>query len=108
MLVLNLASSDINLEAARIHAEGTQIANHSGKVTGCTTLFNANFADNVVKSRSGHHSDAAQLYKGPLKQMRKTISVDHRGNGPLHLLHVQNQLLLHRAEIWAGSHQYHH
>jgi hypothetical protein len=41
-------------QAAGILLENRNITNHSGKVTCCTTLFNAGFSDSSVEFRSGH------------------------------------------------------
>ena len=43
--------------------EGRELTNHSGKVTCCTTLFDDQFDDSIGRSRSGHTSDAVNVYK---------------------------------------------
>ena len=58
-------------EEAGIPTEGRNITNHSGKVTCATNLFMANFDDKMVRSRTGHTSDALQTYKRPSKDMEK-------------------------------------
>jgi hypothetical protein len=45
---------------AGIPLENRNITNHSGKVTCCTTLFNAGFSYSSVKFRSGHRSGAVE------------------------------------------------
>ena len=49
--------------------EGRELTNHSGKVTCYTTLFDDQFDDSIVRSRSGHTSDAVNVYK------RQTIGI---------------------------------
>ena len=55
---------------ANIDITGRNITGHSGKVTLCTRLFNAGFSEQVVKSKSGHRSNAVEAYKRPLFKMR--------------------------------------
>ena len=43
--------------------EGRNITNHSGKVTLCTILFNSGFDDKLIRQRSGHKSNAINVYK---------------------------------------------
>ena len=61
-------------DKAGISSEGRFISNHSGKVTLCTNLFNSQFSDQVVRSRSGHRSNAVEAYKRPLAVMTQSIS----------------------------------
>ena len=61
-------------QAAGIPLENRNITNHSGKVTCCTTLFNAGFSDSSVKSRSGHRSGAVETYKRPLEALHDSVS----------------------------------
>ena len=42
--------------------EGRNITNHSGKVTLCTILFNSGCDDILIRQRSGHRSDAINVY----------------------------------------------
>ena len=59
---------------ANINTTGRNITNHSGKVTCCTALYNAGFGDKAVMGRSGHRSNAVQLYKRESADMLKDIS----------------------------------
>ncbi|CAG2239147.1 unnamed protein product [Mytilus edulis] len=68
---IRLASSRL---AAGISTTDRNITNHSGKVTCCTTLFNAGFSDSTVKSRSGHRSTAVDTYKHPLETLQDNVS----------------------------------
>ncbi|VDI41015.1 Hypothetical predicted protein [Mytilus galloprovincialis] len=61
-------------KAAGISTTDRNITNHSGKVTCCTTLFNAGFSDSTVKSRSGHRSTAVDTYKRPLETLQDNVS----------------------------------
>ena len=61
-------------QAAGIPLENRNITNHSGKVTCCTTLFNAGFSDSSVKSRSGHRSGEVETYKRPLEALHDSVS----------------------------------
>ena len=61
-------------QAADIPLENRNSTNHSGKVTCCTTLFNAGFSDSSVKSRSGHRSGAVETYKRPLEGLHVSVS----------------------------------
>jgi hypothetical protein len=61
-------------QAAGIPLENRNITNHSGKVTCCTTLFNAGFSDSNVKSRSGHRSGEVETYKRPLEALHDCVS----------------------------------
>ena len=61
-------------QAADIHLENRNITNHSGKVTCCTTLFNAGFSDSSVKFRSGHRSGTVETYKRPLEALHDSVS----------------------------------
>ena len=54
--------------------EGRELTNHSGKVTCCTTLFDDQFDDSIVRSRSGHTSDAVNVYKRQTIGMKKKVS----------------------------------
>ena len=45
--------------------EGRNMKNHSGNVTLCTMLFNSGFDDILIRQRSGHRSDAINVYKPP-------------------------------------------
>ena len=51
-----------------------RITGHSGRVTMCTTLFNNGFSENSVRKRSGHRSNALDLYMREKVDMRKRIS----------------------------------
>ena len=57
-----------------INTNGRNIRNHSGKVTCCSALYNAGFGDKAVMGRSGHRSNAVQLYKQEYADMLKDIS----------------------------------
>ena len=59
---------------AGIDTGDRNITNHSGKVGCCTTLFNEGFDDKMVRSRSGHRSNALDIYKRPLKQIEQSVS----------------------------------
>jgi hypothetical protein len=61
-------------QAAGIPLENRNITNHSGKVTCCTTLFNAGFSDSSVTSRSGHRFGAVETYKRPLEALHDSVS----------------------------------
>ena len=61
-------------QAAGIPLENRNITNHSGKVTCCTTLFNARFSDSSVKSRSGHRYGAVETYKRPIEAFYDSVS----------------------------------
>lgn len=61
-------------QSAGIDTQDRRITNHSGKVTCCTTLFNAGYGDSVVKSRSGHRSTAVDSYKRPLEELQQNVS----------------------------------
>jgi hypothetical protein len=52
----------------------TGILQTTGKVTCCTTLFNAGFSDSSVKSRSVHRSGAVETYKRPLEALHDSAS----------------------------------
>ncbi|CAC5370180.1 unnamed protein product [Mytilus coruscus] len=73
---INTLSSKMKelFKAARISMTDRNISNHSGKVTCCTTLFNASFTDSTVKSRSGHRSSALDTNKRPLKALQANVS----------------------------------
>ena len=59
---------------AGINLEGKKLTNHSGKVTCCTSLFDDEFDDSVVRSRSGHTSTAVNLYKRQTVGIKKKVS----------------------------------
>ena len=61
-------------QAGGIPLDNRNITNHSGKVTCCTTLFNARFSDSSVKSRSGHSYGAVETYKPPLEALYDSVS----------------------------------
>ncbi|CAG2185696.1 unnamed protein product [Mytilus edulis] len=73
---INTLSSKMKelFKAAGISTTDRNITNHSGKVTCCTTLFNAGFSDSTVKSRSGHRSTAVDTYKRPLETLQDNVS----------------------------------
>lgn len=50
-------------EEAGNSLDGRIITNPSGRVTLCTTLYNSDFNDKAVASRSGHRSNAIQKYQ---------------------------------------------
>ena len=52
-----------------IDSSDRRIVNHSGRVSCCTRLYNAGFDD-----RSGHRSNAVQIYKRPCVEQQKAIS----------------------------------
>ena len=59
---------------ADINTTGRKITGHSGRVTMCTTLFNAGYQEKTVKARSGHRSAAVQTYMRENIEMRKSVS----------------------------------
>ena len=59
---------------AKIDTTGLKISEHSGRVTMCTTLFNEGFSEKSVKKRSGHRSNAVDLYMREKIVMRKRAS----------------------------------
>ena len=59
---------------ANINTGGRRITGHSGRVTMCTTLFNNGFSENSVRKRSGHRSNALDLYMREKVDMIKRIS----------------------------------
>ncbi|CAC5381632.1 unnamed protein product [Mytilus coruscus] len=73
---INTLSSKMEelFKAAGISMTDCNISNHSGKVTCCTTLFNAGFTDSTVKSRSGHRSLALDTYKRQLETLQENVS----------------------------------
>ena len=48
---------------AGIDISDKRITNHSARVTLCTALYNKNFTDKAVISRSKHRSNAVQAYQ---------------------------------------------
>ena len=48
---------------AGIDTSDRKITNHSARVTLCTTLYNKQFPDKAVVSRSKHRSNAVQAYQ---------------------------------------------
>jgi len=54
--------------------QGRRIANHSGRVTCCTRLYNDGFEEQSVAGHSGHRSNAIQLYKRPCLEPEKAES----------------------------------
>ncbi|XP_069138822.1 uncharacterized protein [Argopecten irradians] len=58
---------------ANINTTNRNISNHSGKVTCCTALYNAGLSDQAVMGRSGHRSNAVQVYQRESDDMIKTI-----------------------------------
>ncbi|XP_053399248.1 uncharacterized protein LOC123560554 [Mercenaria mercenaria] len=48
---------------AGIDTNDSKITNHSARVSLCTTLYNKNFADKALTSRSKHRSNAVQAYQ---------------------------------------------
>ena len=83
-------------QAADIPLENRNSTNHSGKVTCCTTLFNAGFSDSSVKSRSGHRSGAVETYKRPLEALH--VSVSHALQPPKPL--SQHVILIIQQPQW--------
>lgn len=65
---------------AGIDTTNRLITNHSGKVRCCTKLLNDGFSDKMVWSRSGHRSDAVNIYKQSLTELE--ISVSNSLNAP--------------------------
>jgi len=59
---------------AGIDSSDRRIVNHSGRVSCCTRLYNAGFDEQSVTDRSGHRSNAVQIYKRPCVQQQKAIS----------------------------------
>ena len=57
-----------------IFFEGRNITKHSGKVTLCTILFDSRFDDKLIRQRSGHRSDAINVFKPPSCNMLQTVS----------------------------------
>jgi len=51
-----------------------RIVNHSGHVTCCTRLYDDGFDEQSVTSRSGHRSNAVQIYKRPCLEQEKAVS----------------------------------
>ena len=61
--------------AAKINLEGRRFANHSGKVTCATRLYESgNFDEQTIISRTGHRSAAVQSYKRPSVSLMKSVS----------------------------------
>ena len=50
------------------------IVNHSECVRCCTWLYNAGFDEQSVTDRSGHRSNAVQIYKRPCVEQQKAVS----------------------------------
>ncbi|CAC5384744.1 unnamed protein product [Mytilus coruscus] len=73
---INILSSKMKelFKAASISMTDRNISNQSGKVTCCTTLFNAGFTDSTVKSWSGHRSSTLDMYKRPLEALQENVS----------------------------------
>jgi len=59
---------------AGINTGDRRIVNHSGRVTCCTRLYNAGFDEQSVTDRSGHRSNAVQIYKRPCVEQQKAVS----------------------------------
>lgn len=59
---------------AGIDYQGRNISNHSGKVTCCTRLYEANFDEQAITARSGHRSNAVRSYKRPSLDLQHAIS----------------------------------
>jgi len=57
-----------------IDTQGRRIVNHSGRVTCCIRLYNDGFDEQSVVGRSGHRSNAVQLYKRPCLEQEKAVS----------------------------------
>jgi len=57
----------------KIDIQNRNITNHAGKET-CTALYNAGFTDKSVMSRSGHRSNAVQIYQRESGEMLKNVS----------------------------------
>ena len=61
-------------QQAGIKIEDKNITGHSGKVTCCTRLYEADFDDQAITSRSGHRSSAVRAYKRPSSSLEQRIS----------------------------------
>ena len=61
-------------ELEKIPLEGRRITNHSGKVTMVTNLYNSGFGDNLIRERSGHRSNALDVYKRPSNALLHSVS----------------------------------
>jgi hypothetical protein len=59
---------------AGINTENRIIRNHSGKVTLCTKLYEKQFDEQSIMSRSGHRSTAVRDYKRPSEALKHSIS----------------------------------
>ncbi|XP_053390761.1 zinc finger MYM-type protein 2-like [Mercenaria mercenaria] len=59
---------------AGIDTSDRKISNHSARVTLCTTLYNKNFPDKAVMSRSKHKSSAVQSYQREQFEILNDIS----------------------------------
>jgi len=59
---------------AVINTSDRRIVNHSGRVTCCTRLYNAGFGEQSLTDRSGHRSNAVQIYKRPCVEQQKAVS----------------------------------
>ena len=60
-------------EAAGLSTD-KKITGHSGKVTCCTELSRHGFAPEDIKRRSGHRSNAVELYTRPTYEKEKKMS----------------------------------
>ena len=59
---------------AGVNMDERTITGHSGKVTCCTRLYEADLDDQAITSRSGHHSNAVRSYKRPSLALEQRIS----------------------------------
>ena len=61
-------------KAANIDTLGKKISGHSGRVSLCTSLYNADVQTSTVKKRSGHTSSCVELYMREDMNNRKKVS----------------------------------
>ena len=59
---------------AGVSMEDRNITGHSGKVTCCTRLYEAELDDQAITSRSGHRSNAVRAYKRSSPALEQKIS----------------------------------
>lgn len=60
--------------AANIDIQGRRFTNHSGKVTCATSLYEKEFDEQTIMSRTGHRSLAVRSYKRASSTMVKAVS----------------------------------
>ena len=68
------AKMKLMFHTAKIDYSDRKITGHSGKVTLCTRLHNANFAKEMIQMKSGHRSSAVLAYMRPGMEIRKRAS----------------------------------